>query len=122
MGSERRQRTEFVAVRLDPLEMAWLSEQAIAASTSRSELVRALVFGRAPVRKPAPCSPKHDDCTRHHRELVDGYHDQRYREELQQEAETGLNRGDLELWAANGGHLTTFADWLTSTARSEQDR
>ena len=112
MGSENRARGQFLPVRLDDLEAEWIAEQAKKIGLSRGALARAIIFGRPPEPKVTPCSPNHEHCTAHHRGVVDGYRDQRYREEMAVADDTGLYRGDLDLWEANGGKLTTFADWL----------
>ena len=79
---------------------------------SMAEMVRAIVFDREPATPVVPCSPFHENCTAAHRDVVDGYREQRTREELALEAETGNYRGDLALWRENGNRLTNFNDWL----------
>ena len=111
-SSESRQRTAFLAIRLDEQEMAFIEALADGAGTSKAEVARALIFGRSATPAPVPCSPSHPGCTNHHRALVDGYRDQRYREELALEAETGMHAGDIAFWKENGGRLTTFGDWI----------
>lgn len=115
-GSENRARQKFLPLRMDEVEAAWLQEQADRAGITRSELARALIFGRQPARAVVPCNTRHTGCTAHHRNLVDSYRDQRQRELEALEVETGGYRGDHELWEANGGRLTTFGDWLKARA------
>ena len=110
--SEKRQRNGFLAIRLDGKEAEFIAALAAQQGVSKSEVARALIFGRSTTPPPVPCSPNHTGCTASHRTLVDGYREQREREELALEAETGLHRGDIEFWKANGGRLTTFGDWL----------
>lgn len=112
MGSEKRQRTRFLGVRLYDEEYTYLSARAAELGCSMSELMRARALGRPPQPRRAPCSPNHPDCTVHHRDLVDGYRDQREREERAVEDLTGNHDGDRRLWKENGGRFTTFTDWL----------
>ncbi len=115
MGSESRQRTKIITVRVYDDEYALITELAAAARCSQAEVVRSIVFDHEPQPAPVPCSPKHTNCTRHHRDVVDSYRDQRYREELALEAETNGLAGDIALWKANGGTMTTFVSWLKHT-------
>lgn len=113
MGSESRQRTLGVFVRTDEGEHQLLVELAKRARCTPAELIRAIVFDREPAKLPVPCSPRHEGrCTPHHRSLVDGYRDQRQREELELENETGGYAGDLARWRENGGTLVTFVEYL----------
>lgn len=111
MGSNRRQRETGVFVRVLPHERAWLDHRAAEFGCTPAELIRAIVFERNPVAV-VPCSQGHIGCTTHHRDLVDGYRDQRYREELELEAVTGMHDTDIAIWRENGNRLTTFRDWL----------
>lgn len=116
--SESRQRTKIITVRVDEEEYELITELAKAARCSQAEIARAILFDRDPQPAPVPCSERHPGCTTHHRNLVDGYRDQRHREELAVEAETGGYAGDLAHWRAMGGNLTTFAAWLRTNRAS----
>lgn len=116
MGSDSRQRTKLVAVRLYEHEYDQLTTAAENAGVSTAELVRAVLFNRAPQPRTVSCSPFHEHCNPHHRNLVDGYRDQHYRELLALEGETGMHQGDIDHWKETGGRMTTFGDWIKSNA------
>jgi hypothetical protein len=121
MGSETRAREAFLSVRMDAAEEAWIVQMAYEQGVTKAELARAIIFGRSPRVAVVPCNDAHVGCTRQHRDLVDSYRDQRYREELELENETGLYRGDLEFWHENGGRLTTFRQWLDAHKTAGRD-
>ena len=58
------------------------------------------------------CSAKHKHCSRFHAALVRGYQVERERQEIALEAITGGHSGDREHWAATGGRLIDFKQWL----------
>ena len=111
MGSENRARPQGVFVRMHDEERAWMDARAKELGCTAAELARAIIFDRKPITV-VPCSKGHVGCTSQHRDQVDGYRDQRYREELEFEAATALLPGDIDIWLARGNRLTTFRDWL----------
>jgi hypothetical protein len=50
--------------------------------------------------------------------MVQGYRDERYRQEIQLERITGNYPGDIIHWEAKGGKLIDFRDWLKANRRT----
>lgn len=72
-----------------------------------------------------PCSRKHGKfCSPAHAQLVAGYRDERTRQELLFENETGHHKGDMKIWRENNT-MITFKTWLisnkTTTNRSQKN-
>lgn len=67
------------------------------------------------------CSPKHKSCSAAHSALVQGYRDERHRQEVQLEGWTGGYVGDVIQWMAKGGKLIDFRDWLKAHRRDHDN-
>lgn len=110
--SESRIRTRFRGIRLSEQEDDLLQVHADRLGTTVPALIRSVMFNR-PVEQRPTCGNHHgNNCSVAHHETVLGYRLARYNEEMQLENDTGLGRGELEHWKANGGKLITFGDWL----------
>ena len=68
------------------------------------------------------CSPRHHHCSPAHGALVAGYRDERYRQELTWEGDTGAYAGDHRHWVEKGGSLVTFKDWLIANKGSGREK
>lgn len=117
-ASQRRQRTDMLHLRLYGEELQELRDRAaeLGPHVKVSEVVRAHLFN-TPLHTTTPCSDKPHNCNPQHRDMVLGYRDQRYREELAYEAETNHGRGEHEHWKAMGGRMVTFSEWLRRHTR-----
>lgn len=78
--------------------------------------------GAGPRRVFVKCSAKHKQCSPFHAAIVRGYQAERERQETELEAVTGGYRGDREHWAAQGGRLINFKQWLISNKQPEHAR
>lgn len=67
-----------------------------------------------------PCSPKHKHCSPAHTQLVAGYREERARQEILLENETGNYAGDLKWHKENGKTIITFKTWLKSNKKTEE--
>lgn len=68
----------------------------------------------------APCSPRHKSCSPAHAALVDGYRQERERQEQHLEDVTGNYAGDIEHLKAKGHILIDFQQWLKANKRMER--
>ena len=121
MGSEQRQRTHILTVRLYDEEYAYLRALVAAqrpTKVTRADVARAILFDVPLIDRPS-CSDKHGThCTAHHHGLVTGYRVERHRQEVEHES-TLSSPGEAQLWRENGGKLITFTDWLNHHTAEE---
>lgn len=104
-------------LRLHEEELQELRDRADMLGCTVAEVVRAHLFGRS-VQAVVPCSRAPHNCNPQHRDMVHGYRDQRYRDELAREERTGNHPGDLAHEKAKGLHpMTTFNEWLKAYRR-----
>lgn len=119
MSGFRRQRTDFIGVRLRPDEKRELIKMADEVGCTPAELLRARAFDRPP--EIWRCAKGHKGCTAAHRDLVNSYRVERHRQEVEQEGLTGGHQSDLDYLKAKGHKIITFADWLRHHVRQEQE-